>query len=799
MLRLDSFDSDAADLHHDSRFATQYTPSVNSRTSQTPYAAAETPSSQHRSKKRKIDRACDFCRRRKTRCDGPAMPGNVCTNCIQTGKACSYVETSKPRGPPKAYVVALEDRVERMEALLKRLRPEANFITELGPPVVRDSWKSDFADAANEAPPSTGRVDAYGASSSTHNLLPLAAAIPRPGSPSAEPNTQAPGFERSSPPYRGARRSRKPKSRKECPLLDPQIVYVTDDPSSTSSLSSEDEESAVELSLVQGITQLTLHGLRPAHVAEKVVDGQWRFHGKSSSFKLISTARELKQRHMDEVTSSSLPASPARSSPEQARPGSRAGVFAPRRAQYWGSLPWEISFEGADLSVTPPFVMSQFPPLDLAEDLIELYFARNNSLFPLLHRPTFQKQWNKRLYKTDLWFACVCMAMFAVASRWSDDPRVLPEGLSPTTSDGSDNGAWALAGWKYVHAALDGHRHRRSLFLPANLFEIQTFVLMGMYFRGTIGHAESWTIISIGIIKAQDVGAHRRKVYGRQPTVEEELWKRAIWHLIAMDRLGSVLIGRSCCARDEDFDLDLPMEVDDEYWESEDPDLAFRQPAEKPALVTAFVYWARLSQISAFVLRTLYAIGRFKQPLGLVGPRWKEQVIERLNSALLEWIESLPPHLRWSPEVEDDVFASQSAMLYLSYYIVQITIYKPFLSLSRPHVSGEQAPPEGSEGSRAALAICTNAARAGTRILEVLLLRGIPRHTVVVHFAFVFAGVLLVNLWAQIAKEADQRGQGSVNDLDGAARLEEHSRDLFSLLSMLSSMRPRWELAREAL
>lgn len=59
------------------------------------------------------------------------------------------------------------------------------------------------------------------------------------------------------------------------------------------------------------------------------------------------------------------------------------------------------------------------------------------------------------------------------------------------------------------------------------------------------------------------------------------------------------------------FDLDLPMEVDDEYWESEDPDLAFRQPAEKPALVTAFVYWARLSQISAFVLRTLVSTYRF--------------------------------------------------------------------------------------------------------------------------------------------------------------------------------------------
>ena len=47
------------------------------------------------------------------------------------------------------------------------------------------------------------------------------------------------------------------------------------------------------------------------------------------------------------------------------------------------------------------------------------------------------------------------------------------------------------------------------------------------------------------------------------------------------------------------------MEVDDEYWEHDDPNLAFQQPAGKPALITAFVYWVRLSQISAFVLRTL--------------------------------------------------------------------------------------------------------------------------------------------------------------------------------------------------
>jgi hypothetical protein len=42
-------------------------------------------------KKRNVERACDDCRRRKTRCDGTKMPDNVCTNCVQNRKMCTYV------------------------------------------------------------------------------------------------------------------------------------------------------------------------------------------------------------------------------------------------------------------------------------------------------------------------------------------------------------------------------------------------------------------------------------------------------------------------------------------------------------------------------------------------------------------------------------------------------------------------------------------------------------------------------------------------------------------------------------
>jgi hypothetical protein len=42
-------------------------------------------------KKRNVERACDGCRRRKTRCDGPKMPDSVCTNCAQNRKICTYM------------------------------------------------------------------------------------------------------------------------------------------------------------------------------------------------------------------------------------------------------------------------------------------------------------------------------------------------------------------------------------------------------------------------------------------------------------------------------------------------------------------------------------------------------------------------------------------------------------------------------------------------------------------------------------------------------------------------------------
>ena len=52
-----------------------------------------------------------------------------------------------------------------------------------------------------------------------------------------------------------------------------------------------------------------------------------------------------------------------------------------------------------------------------------------------------------------------------------------------------------------------------------------------MFLQGSSAPQACWTIIGVGIRMAQDVGAHRKKVYNATPTVEEELWKRAFWYI----------------------------------------------------------------------------------------------------------------------------------------------------------------------------------------------------------------------------------------------------------------------------
>ncbi|KAJ4498061.1 fungal-specific transcription factor domain-containing protein [Lentinula lateritia] len=675
-------------------------------------------------------RACDFCRSRKTRCDGPRKVDNICTNCLQNKKACTYVEASTPRGPPKSYIIGLEDKLEKMEILLQRLRPGQDFSAELGPPVVRDSWKDPKP--SSEISPSASRLRV----SSPSKLAPhLDSNISIPLSSHLKIHTN-PSTSSKMLPYHRTRQG--------------SATNSTD--SSSSQYDSSDADELVD-NFEKGMQRLTLHS---GHSQLQGAGPYDRFHGQSSYIKLVDATRKLRQAHImaqkEELGhSSGSNTSTTSPSPEISN--------ALRRLEFWRAPKWELVYEG--LHVDSPklldSVLEQFPEPDLAEELIEHYFLHVNSLLSLLNRQIFLRQWRERLHNKDIWFSALSMCILALGSRWSNDPRVIPRDHTKSRLD------WTKAGWDYFNVVISIHRARRSLLCTATLFEVQTFSLVAWYLRGTPDYAVGGTMVTVGIRKAQDVGAHRKAVYERFPTVDEELWKRAFWLLVILDRTGSASLGRPCSLGEEDYDLDLPLEVDDEFWATEDPTLAFQQPSGLPSRVTAFNAWIGITQIVGFALRTLYALDPKKFFLGRRTLPEPEILVKQLNIALDEWFNSLPEFLQWPVTTDDLIFSNQSASLHLSYHFAYILIYRTFIPFSQilpPGIRGVRIPRSSQKPSALstpALPICVNAAKSCARIIQEQMLRGFSNVAFLITMCNVCTAVLIVHLWDLKAKEISER------------------------------------------
>lgn len=110
----------------------------------------------------------------------------------------------------------------------------------------------------------------------------------------------------------------------------------------------------------------------------------------------------------------------------------------------------------------------------------------------------------------------------------------------------------------------------------------------------------------------------------------------------------------------DSFDVDLLAEVDDEYWDTGDPETDFKQPPGKPSKITAFNLMIRLSGIVARTLRTVvrlgcssveprtklcpqYSLDKADMPLGPFSQA-VDPVVSQLNASLTEWVVSVPDH-----------------------------------------------------------------------------------------------------------------------------------------------------------
>ncbi|KAH9935116.1 fungal-specific transcription factor domain-containing protein, partial [Epithele typhae] len=422
--------------------------------------------------------------------------------------------------------------------------------------------------------------------------------------------------------------------------------------------------------------------------------GALRYHGESSDMVFLQAMMDLK----DQMTGMHLEVAPGKVmwSKEQANP--------------------------LQLGRPPllPAPHTGFPPRDLIDKLANAYFDAFNMYLPLLHRPTFNKHLDDGKHLTDRGIGSVVFLVCALGARHVlDDPRTVVGHKDP--------------GWHWFEHV---DRAKWSVRDRPKLEDLQV-CLTAAYLVGSDAPLSGWNIVGLGMRMAQDVGCHRKKMYRSKPTAHDELWKRAFWSLLAFDRMGSFGLGRPAAIHDEDFDTEPLLEVDDEYWFNDDPELCFKQPEGKPSTVALANCFARLLRIFAFASRTIYSINKRKLGFGDDGSDWERRIVTDIDSALNRWMDTIPEHLRLDNKSKEGVFLSQSTGLYCFYYFAQIFVHRPFIS----------SPNKPSRLPFPSLAICTSAARSCIHLIDGYYQRA--GNAEGLHQLPLFSSglVLLLNMW----------------------------------------------------
>ncbi|KAK7020194.1 Gypsy retrotransposon integrase-like protein 1 [Paramarasmius palmivorus] len=368
-------------------------------------------------------------------------------------------------------------------------------------------------------------------------------------------------------------------------------------------------------------------------------------------------------------------------------------VFASfRRPEFWHRLPFQRICDTPD-----PGYPLVFPDPDLLQDLIRIYFSTINCILPLLHRPTFERSVAAGLHFHDRPFAFTVLAVCAIASRQSDDPRNLYDGTDSCHS----------LGWKWFQQI---PLVQLKFTDQPTLYDVQSCILTVLFLRMTSTPDSVWILTGVGIRYAQEMGAHRKKPKGHKRTIEDELWNRAFWILLVTDFSTSIAWGRPSIVSPDNYDADLPADCDDEYWEHSE----FQQPEGTPSVISCFRTYCKLMEIAGSVQRTLYGIG--KSPSSVPGSQAQTEAVLELDSALNQFVNDIPSHLKWDKPQSNFLFYWQSCILNSMVHWVRIRVHRPFI-LRAIHSSSSDSDTDNGIPSQT---ICRTAARSMVLIAEAL-------------------------------------------------------------------------------
>ncbi|KAF7374352.1 Zn(2)-C6 fungal-type domain-containing protein [Mycena sanguinolenta] len=410
------------------------------------------------------------------------------------------------------------------------------------------------------------------------------------------------------------------------------------------------------------------------------------------------------------------------------------------RPSSWRILPWEKE----TYDQKPRYV---YPDSDLIDSLLDDYFTSFHPTLPILHRPTFERSVKEGLHLTDPDFGATLLSVLAIASRYSNDPRVF-----------HCPGVTLSSGWMFASQV----QILPKLF-PPTIYEVQTYCLLSLYALGTSVPEMAWFYLvspalgsdaSSSAVSTEDgLEADNRAL--NMSSGSEHSGITECYHplsVLVLEQIICFCMGRPASIHIEDHDVELPLEVDDEYW-----DRGFVQPIGKPSELSYFIFHSRLCEILGDVMRRIYGSKRWKMLMGWDGPDWEQRTVAEFDSTMNNFLDSIPPHLKWDPEnPPQGVFFDQSATLHISYQYLRISIHRPYIQRMTAGVPS--------------LSICASAARTIIHTASIWLnkLQRLPPSIVIT--AVWVSGLILILNHLRAKREARPGPKNKDQDLDQVAK-----------------------------
>ncbi|KAI1788744.1 fungal-specific transcription factor domain-containing protein [Ganoderma leucocontextum] len=181
----------------------------------------------------------------------------------------------------------------------------------------------------------------------------------------------------------------------------------------------------------------------------------------------------------------------------------------------------------------------EYPERDLADKLVDAYFARFHFLMPVLDKSDFMRRYRYLMDNpTDAHFirshapfvALVC-SVFAVASRFVEDPRL-------TTPDNLDEGGMGMV------------YHERAASMQVEY--VQCFVLIS--FLCSVNCQQAWLLVGQAVRAAQDIGLHHSQRRLLISTMENEIRRKIWWGGYTLDGMLALALGRPLAIEDTTSD-----------------------------------------------------------------------------------------------------------------------------------------------------------------------------------------------------------------------------------------------------